>query len=140
MSVSPTVSITIDSQMDLALFLHAVPHDNSAASCAEDTLTLNLSNELLRNPSDSFATYARDDNLNGVGIHEGDLLIVDRKLKPQHHEVVVISLDGELLCRVLDMQESCLTTTDPQQGPLFLNEHASLVIEGVVINAVKRFR
>lgn len=140
MSVSPMVALEMDSQMTLALFLHAVPSSTAHEAGADDALTLNLADELLRHPDDSFATYARDDSLNGVGINQGDLLLVDRKLKPQHNEIVVISMDGELLCRVLDMRESRLSTTDSEQKPIFLNEQVGLVIEGVVVHAVRQFR
>ncbi len=141
MNVSPPMPIDINEQMSLALFLHAA---NNIADFDEErevsAPSINLVEELLRSPDASFATYARDDVLNSMGISEGDLLLVDKKLKPSHSDVVIFSHEGELRCRVLDMKNSQLHADDEEQAPIDLNDQVGLVIEGVVIQAVRRFR
>jgi DNA polymerase V len=106
----------------------------------DETLTLDLGEELIRDPQHCFATYARDDSLDAFGINEGDMLLVDGKLKPEQGDIVVFSVDGELACRQLDMKESCLRSGDPDQQPLMLNDQVGLMVEGVVIHSVRRFR
>ena len=140
MKVSPLLPIEMKQQMPLALFLHALPIDAVSEEENEKVLSLDLTEHLLRHPQDSFATYARDESLSSLGIQEGDLLLVDRKLKPQHGNVVIVSLDGELRCRVLDMKESCLRCDDEEQAPLLLNEYVGLMVEGVVVQSVRQFR
>ena len=141
MNVSPSMPIDIHEQMSLALFLHAATNADAFEEGREVSApSINLTQELLRNPATSFATYARDDYLNGLGISEGDLLLVDKKLKPSHSDVVIFSHEGELRCRILDMTNSQLRTDDDEQSPIDLNDQVGLVIEGVVIQAVRRFR
>lgn len=141
MKVTQPASLEVSEQMSLALFVHATNNIEMFEGEQEpESPTINLSEELLRNPSASFATYARDDYLSGVGIGEGDLLLVDKKLKPSHSDIVIFSHEGELRCRILDMKNSQLFTPDHEQSPIDLNEQVGLVIEGVVIQAVKRFR
>ena len=149
MTVSPMVQVQMDDQMALALFLHAVSNtadmeepDNgeNSSKAGGQGLSLDLTQELLRNPQDTFATYARDDSLAERGINEGDLLLVDKVLKPQHDDVVIISVDGELQCRILDMRESRLITCDEEQSPILLDQQVGLVVEGVVTQSIRPFR
>lgn len=54
----------------------------------------------------------------GVGIHDGDLLVVDRSLEASHNRVVIAVLEGELLVKKLSEKRdmSCcnrLTTAIP---------------------------
>ncbi|NRB40266.1 MAG: DNA polymerase V [Pseudomonadales bacterium] len=140
MQVAAMVPVQLNEQMALALFLHAMSGSATEEEEGQKGLTIDLGTELLRNPLDSFATYARDESLADRGINEGDLLLVDKVLKPQHNDVVIITLDGELLCRILDMKQSQLTTCDDEQSPILLDEQVGLVIEGVVIQSVKAFR
>lgn len=37
----------------------------------------------------------------GVGIHDGDLLIVDRSIEAGHNRIVIAALDGELTVKRL---------------------------------------
>ena len=145
MTVSPMVQAQIDEQMALALFLHAVSNhddvsDNSEDKSSNKGLTLDLAHELLRNPRDTFATYPRDDSMAARGIDEGDLLLVDKVIKPQHDDVVIISIDGELQCRTLDMRESRLLSCDEQRSPILLDQQVGLVVEGVVTQIIKALR
>ena len=39
--------------------------------------------------------------MTGAGIHEGDLLIVDRSIEPKHNHVVIAIVDGQLTVKRL---------------------------------------
>ena len=60
---------------------------------AEGALDLNA--HLVREPAATFAR-ARGDSMIGAGIHDGDLLVVDRSLPAEDGKVVVVSINGEL--------------------------------------------
>lgn len=141
MTVSPMIQVQMADQMSLALFLHAMSSaiDNDVEE-ESSALSLDLSHELLRNPRDTFATYARDDSLAERGMNDGDLLLVDKVLKPQHDDIVIISIDGELQCRILDMKESRLISCDEEQSPILLDEQIGLVVEGVVTQIIRPLR
>ncbi|MCA0397209.1 MAG: translesion error-prone DNA polymerase V autoproteolytic subunit [Bacteroidetes bacterium] len=66
--------------------------DSSACS-------LDLNEELLTNPAASFFLRVRGEAMIGAGIFDGDLVIVDRSLKPQSGKVVIAVLHGEMLIR-----------------------------------------
>ena len=83
----------------LRLFLCRVPA--GFPSPADDYLDelLDLNKKLITNKSATFLARAEGNSMQGAGIFSGDLLIVDRSLKPTAGKVVVASLDGELVVK-----------------------------------------
>lgn len=60
---------------------------------------INLHELAVRNPPATFFLRAAGDSMIGCGIHDGDLLIVDRSLDAANNRVVIAALDGELLVK-----------------------------------------
>ena len=139
MNVTELAPAIIHSQITLPLLLHS----NSAgfgSPVDDDDGGMDLNDYLIRRPDKTFFARARGDAMNNRGVNDGDLLIVDRQLRPNHGDIVIALQDGELLCRELDLQNSSLTCQDEDLPTLLLNENADLRIEGVVISAVREFR
>jgi len=145
MKVSHCMKIDLSEQIDLALLSYnhvdefALEQQVDPANEPSD-VGLNLPLDLLRSPNHSVVVYAKDDSLSLQGINEGDLLIVDQRLKPKDQDVLLVNLDGELSCRLLDEKQSALLIDDTSQAPIQLNEHANLFVEGVVLQVVKSLR
>jgi DNA polymerase V len=74
----------------------------------------------------------------GAGIHDGDLLVVDRSLEPTHDRVVIAVLDGELTVKRLWRRDGCLRllAENPAYAPLEVGPDQELVIWGVVTNVI----
>ena len=72
-------------------------------SPAEDYIDeeINLHEIAVRNPAATFFLRATGESMVGVGIHDGDLLIVDRSVDASHNRIVIAALDGELLVKKL---------------------------------------
>ncbi len=69
----------------------------------------------------------------GEGIHDGDLLVIDRAVKASHGAVVLACLDGEFTVKKL--QETpipALLPSNPDFQPIYLQEGQELEIFGVV--------
>ena len=101
---------------------------------------LDIREHLIKHPSATFFARAEGDSMTGFGIFNGDLLIVDRALQPQHGDVVIAAIDGELTCKVLDMNEKLLRSGNVRYQPIELHDNAELLIEGVVIHSVRHHR
>lgn len=88
---------------------HTVPLDGISAragfpSPAEDFLDdeLDLHRMLVRNPAATYLYRAQGWSMLLAGICDGDILVVDRSVQPQHGDVVVASWDGQQpVCKVL---------------------------------------
>ncbi|MDR5866688.1 LexA family protein [Halomonas koreensis] len=66
-------------------------------SPADDHLDveLDLHAHVVRRPASTYFVRAEGDSMLGDGIHDGDLLVVDRSLEPCPGRVVIIAVDGE---------------------------------------------
>ena len=63
---------------------------------------IDLNEQLVRNKPATFFMRVRGDAMTGAGIHDGDIVIVDRSLKPASGKVVIAVLNGEMLIRRLE--------------------------------------
>ena len=63
--------------------------------------SLDLNEQLVLNPIATFFVSARGHSMDGAGIHDGDLLVVDRSVSPTHGSVVVAVIDGGLTVKRL---------------------------------------
>ncbi len=101
---------------------------------------LDIHDYLVKHPAATFFARAEGDSMTGFGIFNGDLLIVDRALQPRHGDVVIAALDGELTCKVLDLNNQLLRAGNRRYPPIELHDNAELLIEGVVIHSVRHHR
>jgi len=63
---------------------------------------IDLNEELIGNKPATFFMRMRGDAMVGAGIHNGDLVIVDRSLKAASGKIVIVTLNGEMMVRRLE--------------------------------------
>jgi len=74
---------------------------------------LDLNEHLIREPAATFFVRAVGSSMTGAGVHDGDLLIVDRSLEPRGGNVVSAVLCGDLTVkRIMLRGELCLDLED----------------------------
>ena len=56
---------------------------------------LDLNTLLVKRPAATYFVRVEGDSMVGAGIHDGDLLVVDRSLTPANGDVIIAALDGE---------------------------------------------
>lgn len=100
----------------------------------------NLEDLLIEHPSSTFLAKASGDSMEGVGIFDGDILIVDRSLKERDGDVVIATFNGEFICKIIDTQSKLLISANPNMRPVKVSELDSFIIEGVVIRSVRCHR
>ncbi|WEV74619.1 translesion error-prone DNA polymerase V autoproteolytic subunit [Bifidobacterium sp. ESL0798] len=90
---------------------------------------------IIRNPDTTFIITVAGDSMEGAGIWDGDLLVVDRSLDPQVDDVVVAVLDDELTVKRLLMRGTIpiLHPENPRYPDFSPQNAEELVIWGVVI-------
>ncbi|MDX2503839.1 MAG: translesion error-prone DNA polymerase V autoproteolytic subunit [Gammaproteobacteria bacterium] len=121
----------------LPLFIHSVPA--GFPSPADDYLerSLDLNTYLIKHPAATYLARARGNSMEGRGIYDGDLLVVDRSLEAQQGQIIIAALDGQLTCKILDKKNHCLLSANKQYAPIAIGEFSDLIIEGVVIHSVR---
>lgn len=122
--------------------LYLAPVEAGFPSPAEDYLDrrLDLHQHLVRNEAATFFLRAHGESMLGAGIHDGDLLIVDRSVDAVHRKVVIAALDGELTVKRLLHREGrvLLAPENPQFEPIDITESEFVHIWGVVTYVVHK--
>ena len=101
---------------------------------------LDLNEFLIKHPASTFYCWTEGESMEGVGIYDRDLLIVDREEQARHQDVVLAFLDGELICKILDAHRRLLCSAHEDFPPIPILDGSDFQIEGVVINAIHFFR
>ena len=103
-------------------------------------LPLSLDELLIEHPSATFIGKAQGRSMEGVGIYDGDVLIVDRHVQVYNHDVIVANLNGEFVCKLLDTKRGCLLSATPGYPTIYLSESDQFSKEGVVIRSIRCHR
>lgn len=116
--------------------LYLTPVEAGFPSPADDFMErrLDLHEHLVRNEASTFFLRAHGESMLGAGIHDGDLLIVDRALEASHNRVVIVALDGELTVKRLVRRQNqvLLMPENPNYDPVDITEREHVHIWGVV--------
>ncbi len=103
---------------------------------------LDLATILLTHPQATFFVRLRGDSMRDAGIFDGDLMVVNRALKPRHTDIVLAVVDGDFTCKTLSLKQGRmrLLPANPTYPEIFLKEGQTVEIWGVVTASIKRFR
>jgi DNA polymerase V len=79
------------------------------------------------------------ESMQGAGIYDGDLAIVDRSIEPAHGHIVIALLNNEPVCKRLCLRgrEVILMSENPKYPPRYVLEGDELAIWGVITSSVR---
>ena len=104
-----------------------------ATDYVEDDIDLNT--HLIKNMPSTFLIRVQGKSMKSIGIHDGDLLVVDRSLNPKKFSTVVANVNEELVVKsfVKQKNESFLTSGSKElKDKINLAENPEVFIWGVV--------
>jgi DNA polymerase V len=95
---------------------------------------IDLNEQLIRNKPATFFMRVRGDAMVQAGIHDGDVVIVDRSIRPVSGKVVIAVLNGEMLIRRLEktLNKVRLLPETPRLAPIDVDPFAEFSVWGVV--------
>ncbi|MEC4724306.1 translesion error-prone DNA polymerase V autoproteolytic subunit [Shewanella sp. D64] len=103
-------------------------------------LPLSLDELLIEHPSATFIGQAQGDSMQGVGIFDGDILIVDRHVVIRNNDVVVANYNGEFVCKIIDTRSRQLLSSNELHQPIPIHEYDTFSIEEVVTRSIRCHR
>ena len=122
------------------LFLEAV--SAGFPSPADDYVErgLDLNEHLIDNPEATFMVRVCGDSMVDAGIHDGDILVVDRSREAVPGRIVVAVVDGELTVKRLLRRGGAflLAPENEAYAPIEIGQGRELLVWGVVIGVVRR--
>lgn len=110
-------------------------------SPAEEALcdVMSMDDYLVTRPESSFLLQVNGDSMNGAGILEGDLVIVERGREPKNGDIVIADVDGEWTMKYFRKQdgEVALESANPMYPTI--RPQQELKIGGVVTAAIRKY-
>lgn len=100
--------------------------------------SLDLNDHIVKHPAATFYVRASGESMLGAGVHDGDLLVVDRALDPRPGRVVIAAVDGELTVKRL-VREGGRLLLAPENAaypPLDITGREDVEVWGVVTHVV----
>lgn len=127
----------------LVLPMPASPVRAGFPSPAEDFAVnrLDLTQILVTHPQATFLLRVAGSSMRDAGIDDGDTLVVDRAVKPQHGHVVVAVVDGEFTVKYLHQRAGRLRlkAANPTFPDIVPKDGQTIEVWGVVSSCIKRF-
>jgi len=105
-------------------------------SPAEDYIenSLDLNHLLIKHPAATFFVRVEGDSMKDAKINKGDILIVDKAIKPSHKKIIIASIDGEFTVKRLYIEGTnvFLYPENPKFKPIKIQENSDFEVWGVV--------
>ena len=104
-----------------------------ATDYIEEDVDLNI--HLIKNVPATFIIRVQGKSMMDVGIYDGDLLVVDKSLKPKNFSTVVANVHDELVVKnfVKEKDEQFLTSGSKKiEDKIIINNDSEIFIWGVV--------
>ncbi|WP_082680340.1 LexA family protein [Paucibacter sp. KCTC 42545] len=103
---------------------------------------IDLNKELIKHPQATFMMRVRGASMREAGIDDGDVVLVDRAIKPSHGHVVVAVVDGEFTVKRLWKRGSNLKlqAANPTYPDILPRDGQTVEVWGVVTTAIKSMR
>ena len=109
-------------------------------SPADDYLDIgiDLNEQLIQHPESTFLLRVSGDSMIGAGIHNGDLLVVDRSIEPRPGRIIVAVLDGAFTLKRLALKNGLLylEADHPNYQPIDLRKYENVQVWGVAMHSI----
>ena len=100
---------------------------------------IDLNEQLIRNKPATFFMKVSGSSMINAGIFDGDIVIVDRSIKPKNGTIVIAVIDGEMLIRRMEktINKMRLIPETTKLAIIDVSEFSDFKIWGVVICVIR---
>jgi SOS regulatory protein LexA len=111
-------------------------------SPAEEELadTMSLDEYLISNPQATYLLNVDGDSMIDAGIHPGDLVLVQKNLTPKNGDIVVAQVDGDWTLKYFEKKGTAVSLRAANKKYPLITPKRELVIAGVIIANVRKYR
>ncbi len=96
--------------------------------------TLDLNEHIVKHPAATFFVRVTGESMIHAGIHDRDILVVDRSLSPKNGDIVIALVDNEFTVKIFRQKKNSvfLDAANDNYPPLEMKEGMKLLVWGVV--------
>lgn len=95
----------------------------------------------MKNNKNIVAITISGDSMIGLGIHDGDLALVEKGVLPQHNDIVVAYVSGGYTLKqyIIDENQTILKAHHPEVSDIFIIPELDVSIYGVMKSLIRRY-
>lgn len=118
----------------------AIPAGFPSPAADHTQESIDLNQHLILNKAATYIFRVKGDSMNGIGIYEGDALLVDRSINPVHNHIVVAQLNNEFTVKRLYRRGGIvkLVAENPLYPARLIKEEDDFVVWGVVTHNIHK--
>jgi SOS regulatory protein LexA len=111
-------------------------------SPAEEELqdVVSLDEYLISNHNSTFIVKVRGDSMIDAGIHQGDLVLIQKNLQPKDGDIVIAQVDGEWTLKYFKQKANKAYLQAANQKYPTIIPRQELVVAGVVIANIRKYK
>lgn len=95
---------------------------------------------LLDMPGDIFSLTVHGDSMVEAGIHDGDIVIVEKDAQPKDRDIIAANVDGEWTVKYFQKKNGKVYLLPANPAYPVIEPKESLVIGGVVASVIRKYR
>ncbi|WP_373517364.1 LexA family protein [Pricia sp.] len=101
---------------------------------------ISLDTELVGDTEATFYARVNGNSMEGAGMYDGDLLVIDRSIEPYDGCIAVCYLEGEFTVKRVKKEKNRVTLMpeNPNYNPIVIEGENILLIWGIVTYSVKK--
>ena len=133
-------SADTDSELELPYISSGISAGFPSPALDFIDLSIDLNRHLVKHPSSTFYGRVKGDSMKDAGIHDGDLLVIDKSLEPVNDKIAVCYIDGEFTLKRILIEEKCcwLMPANEKYKPIRVSEENDFMIWGIVTHVIKK--
>lgn len=103
------------------------------------TKAIDLNAVLIKHPQATFLMRVAGSSMRDAGVDDGDVVLVDRALRPKHGSVIIAVVDGEFTCKRLHKRGGVikLQAANPTYPDIVPIEGQTIELWGTVTSVIK---
>jgi len=103
-------------------------------------MSLDINKELVNNPSSTFYGRVKGNSMIDAGIHDGDILVIDKSLEPTNNKKAVCFIDGEFTLKTLKVVkgEVWLKPENKDYPPIKITPDNDFIVWGIVTHIIHK--
>lgn len=133
-------SANTDSELELPYISAGISAGFPSPALDFIDLSIDLNRHLIKHPSSTFYGRVKGNSMIDAGIHDGDLLVIDKSLDPADDKIAVCYIDGEFTLKRIRFEKDCcwLMPANEAYQPIKVTEDNDFLIWGIVTHVIKK--
>jgi DNA polymerase V len=104
-------------------------------------LSIDMNKHLIKHPSATFYGRVKGVSMKDAGIGDGDLLVIDKSIRPSNDKIAVCYIDGDFTVKRIKIENECiwLIPENETYKPIKVTSDNDFIIWGIVTHVIKAF-